>query len=479
MTTQQLETKQPKAFSLLFLVEMWERFGYYGVASLLVLFMTKVFHFSDDHAYSTFAALSALIYITPIIGGYLGDHVIGYQRTLVTGAILLLLGYGLLAFAHGPFYLALAFIIVGSGFFKTAPSTLLGKVYGANDARVDSGFTLFYMSINIGSIISIIICGFLQQHFNWYIAFAACSFGLLLGVSQFLWRKKLLAHIGSPADLQPVKKLRAVLITIGSIAAIWASALLMQHQRLVHQGLVITGVVLGIFFISLLFRLEHQERRRFAACIVLTIFAISFFALYFQAPTTITLFVDRNVDRHLLGFILPASSYYSLNPFWILVLAPLLALTYNKLALKKGDWSISLKFAVGIILMGLGFLVLDWSRYFANAQGLVSSWWVVLSYFLQSLAELLVSAIGLGMITRLSPHKYLGLMYGTWFLATAAAASIAGKIAEFASVPKGITSALQSLPIYASAFDLYGGISVAIGVLALLFVIPLNKLIGE
>ncbi len=479
MTTQQLQTKQPKAFYLLFFVEMWERFGYYGMASLLVLFMTKVFHFTDDHAYSTFAASAALIYVTPLLGGYLGDQILGYQRTLLVGAVLLLLGYGLLAFAHGPFYFALALIIVGSGFFKTAPSTLLGKVYGQQDPRLDSGYTLFYMSINIGSILSILICGFLQQHFNWYTAFAACSLGLLLGVSQFLWHKKLLINVGSAADLKPVKKSLTTLVIIGGIVALWLSAYLMQHQRLIHQGLLITGAILSIFFISLLFKLERQEKRKFAACIVLTIFAISFFALYFQAPTTITLFVDRNVDRHLLGFVIPASAYYSLNPFWILVLAPILATTYNKLALKKGDWSVSLKFAVGIILMGLGFLVLDWSRYFANAQGLVSSWWVVLSYFLQSLAELLVSAIGLGMITRLSPHKYLGLMFGTWFLATAAAASIAGKIAEFASVPKDITNALQSLPIYASAFDLYGGISIAIGVLALLFVIPLNKLIGE
>ena len=438
---------QPKAFYVLFFVELWERFGYYGMATLLVLYMTKALHFTDDLAYSTFGALVAMVYVTPIIGGYLGDHIIGYRRSLLIGASLLVLGYIMLALSSAAYlYLSLGLIIVGSGYFKSMPSVLLGKMYGHNDPRIDGAYTLFYMSINIGSLFSIGSAGFIAQHFGWHTAFAVCAVGMVIAILNYVFFRHLVANYGAPADEKPVKLLTWLVLLIGTIALIWSASFLLTHLTITHGILSITGVIIILFFVKLLITSPPTIRNQLLACLIFTFFAISFFILYFQAPMAINLFIDRNVNHVLLGLYIPTASFWALNGFWIIVLAPILTLFYSRLTAHKGaDLSIAMKFGIGIIIMGFGFLVLNWCAFFADQTAKVSAWWIVLSYFLQSLAELLVSAIGVSMMLRLAPPRLMGLMMGTWFLGTAAAGILAGQVAKIASVPQGPLNPVNSL----------------------------------
>lgn len=475
--------KQPRAFYVLFFVEMWERFGYYGLQALLILYLSKVFDFSDSRAYGTFAAFAALVYATPILGGYVADKLIGYQRTLIAGLLLLILGYFLLSIpisaAHNSlseslFYLALGTIVAGNGFFKTSPSSLLGKVYGARDPRVDSGFTLFYMSINIGSLISMALCGYIATLFGWHAGFFTSVMGLTLGSLTLFFSKKWIKNYGSAADFMPIRKKYLLPIVLGTLIVIGAAALLIRFLGFTQWILLAVGIGALLFYSQLIISSHHEERSKLIACFILTLFAIIFYCLYFQAPQSINLYIDRNVDHHLLGFFIPTPSFQSLNPFWILVLAPILSIFYKRMSTRRGDFSIPAKFAAGIFIMGTGFIVLYVSQFFANADSQVSAWWVVFSFFLQSLGELLVSALGLAMITKLAPQRFLAVMMGTWFLSSSAAAYLSGMLAKLASIPTGIDNPALSLKIYSHVFYKFGWITMSAGILVF-FTIPLIK----
>ncbi|MAZ38864.1 MAG: dipeptide/tripeptide permease [Legionellales bacterium] len=478
--------KQPKAFYILFFVEMWERFGYYGLQALLILYLSKVFNFSDNKAYGTFAAFAALVYATPFLGGFIGDKLIGYHRSLTIGSLMLMCGYFMLSIptqlldAHGSqilFYLALGTIVAGNGFFKTSPASLLGKIYGPDDIRVDSGFTLFYMSINVGSLISMALCGYIAKAISWQAGFATCAIGLALGTITFFMSKKLIANYGSPADFEPLKKKYILPLTTGTLIVIVASALLIRYLGFTQW--ILSFVMLGavLFYGILIKRTNNLERTKLIACFILTIFAIVFYCLYFQAPQSINLYVDRNVDHHIFGLFVPTASFQSLNPFWILVLAPCLSAFYKKMESNRGDFSLPVKFAAGIFIMGLGFMVLYISKFYADATHHVSAWWVVLSFFLQSFGELLVSALGLAMITKLAPPQFIAVMMGTWYLSTSAAAYLSGLLAKLASVPQGITDPAASLKIYSHVFYQFGWITMLIGLLVFCTAPLLKKLI--
>jgi len=478
--------KQPKAFYILFFIEMWERFGYYGLQALLILYLSKTFHFSDDRAYGTFAAFAALVYATPILGGIIGDKILGYQRTLIIGAVMLMLGYFLLAipiamldtgFSEYLFYIALGTIVAGNGFFKTSPSSLLGKVYGPNDPRVDSGFTLFYMSINVGSLVSMALCGYIAKTISWQAGFLTCAIGLALGSLTFLIFKKRIAQYGSTVDFKPINRKYLLPIILGTLGVIVASALLIRFLGFTQWILLFVMLGAILFYIALVSKTRGVERTKLIACFILTIFAIVFYCLYFQAPQSINLYIDRNVDHHLLGLYIPTPSFQSLNPFWILILAPFLSGFYKRMEKTRGDFSIPTKFAAGIFIMGTGFMVLYFSKFYADAMYHVSAWWVVLSFFLQSLGELLVAALGLAMITKLAPPRFIAIMMGTWFLASSAAAYFSGLLAKMASVPQGIQNPALSLKIYSHVFYKFGWFTISASILVFLTIPLLKRLI--
>jgi proton-dependent oligopeptide transporter, POT family len=481
VATPEIHNKQPKAFYLLLFVEFWERFGYYGVQAILVLYVSKALNFTDNQAYETFGGFSALMYIAPLLGGYLADKFIGYQRGLITGLCLLMLGYTTLAAGHSAqlLFLGLTLVVVGCGFFKTCPVSLLGKIYGPDDPRMESSYTLFYMSVNIGGLISMALSGYIITFIGWQAGFDVCAAGLLLAALAFLYFRKLLANVGADADRQPLNKRLLFIIAASTLILLFVFMQLLQHLVIAHWTLAISGVLLIIFYTVMLFRLDTVERNKLIACLVLLVFSIAFWCLYFQMPMTLNLFTDRNVQHSLFGIFFPTSSFQSINPFWIIILAPVLAASYPRLAKHNLNPSIPLKYASGIILVGFAFLLLSLSTHHANAQGIVSSGWVIWSYFLECIAELFIGAISLAMIAKLAPQRLLGMMMGTSFLSLAAASVLSGQLAKLASVTKDQLSPLLTLPVYGHTFMLYGLISIAIGLVTLCFVPFLNRLIKE
>lgn len=469
--------KQPKTFYLIWFVELWERFGFYGMQAILVLYLVKQLNFSDDLSFTTFAAFAALVYAFTSVGGYVGDYLLGTKRTILFGAIVLCLGYLVVSLSnHHTIFYGLGIVAVGNGLFKANPSSLLAKLYNPNDHKIDGAFTLYYMAINIGSFVSISATPYIASKFGWNHAFFVSVIGLIIGIicfcSMIHWAK----DFGSKPDFEKINKLYLFYVITGTIAGAYFSSSLLQQLELAHILLVIAGVAVIIFFVKEILASKGQDRANLIACLILIIEAIFFFTLYQQMPTSINLFSVRNVQPEIFGLEIPPAAFQALNPFWIIVASPVLAYFYSKLGSQGKDLSMPSKFTAGMFCCCIGFFLLSFSSHFANSKGLVSSNWLIASYGFQSIGELLISGLGCAMVARLCPQKLMGIMMGIWFMSTAAAMVTGGFVATIASVPKDITNPLESLPIYTNLFLYIGITTLVISILMLLLVPTLNKL---
>ncbi|SDL30889.1 proton-dependent oligopeptide transporter, POT family [Maridesulfovibrio ferrireducens] len=473
--------KHPKPFYLLFSVEMWERFGYYGMQALLVLFMVTKLGFSDDLADTTFSAFAALVYAFICLGGYVGDKILGNRRTMFFGAVVLAVGYGLLGIDCDRFlYPALGIIIAGNGLFKANPSALVSKLYEKGDSRVDGAFTLYYMAINIGSFAAMSLCPVIQKMYGWNAGFLVCFIGMGIAIGNYIIFRSILDPIGSEADFKPLSVRNLGLTLLGTIFVAFISALLLKHLVVAHELLYVAVLVVAGLFIREIYRAEPHERSNLIICLILMVEAVVFFALYQQMPTSLNLFAARNVHLSIFGIPVQAASFQALNPFWIMVISPFLAMLYTKLDKSGKDLSLPGKFALGMIMCCASFLTLALvARYRADAAGYVSGNWLVLSYCFQSIGELLVSGLGLAMVSRLTPERSMGFMMGAWFMFQSVAMVLGGYIATLASVPNGGIHATKSLVIYGDLFMRIGLVTGAIALVMTLFVPVLKKYIRE
>ena len=305
-------TGQPKPFYLIFFLEIWERFGYYGVQALLVLYMVQKMGFTDTHAYAFFAAFTALAYLLPCVGGYIGDHILGTKRTILLGSVVLAVGYLLLSLPDTPSYflpLSLSVIAVGVGLFKANPSSLLSKVYEGTHHSRDSGFTLYYMAINIGSFLALNLTPILNKYFGWHVAFSFCFIGLVVAIINYLLMRHVVAEFGSYPDRHPLQKASFVLVILLTFVLIGASFLLLQHYQIVAWLLGIGTVLLLAYFFVLIGQAKPHERRGMILFVILFFQGIVFFVIYFQAPTSLTLFALRNVHHTILSIPVQAAQY--------------------------------------------------------------------------------------------------------------------------------------------------------------------------
>lgn len=473
--------KQPKSFYLIFSIEFWERFGFYGMQAILTVYMVKILGMSESTSFVLFGAFSALVYGFVAAGGWIGDKIIGTKRAITLGAIILMVGYLLLGLSTtdghwgGPtlIYIAMGFITVGNGLFKANPSSLLSKVYADNDPRLDGAFTMYYMAINLGSFFSMIITPIVAERAGYGMAFGVSAIGLAITVVNFMMCLKMLKKVGSPADLKPVNRRSLMVVILGSVLASFISSYLLQNLFLAHTILVIAGLtILGCYFKET-FSMTGLERRKMLVAFALMLQGVVFFVLYFQMPTSLNFFAIHNVSPSLFGFQVEPEQFQALNPFWIMLASPLLAMLYGKLGERL---AMPFKFAIGMGLCALSFLVLSWSTSFANTQGIISSNWLVMSYLFQSIGELLVSGLGLAMVAQLVPQRMMGFAMGMWFLTSAAAAVAAGWVASLTSVPEHITTAQESLAIYGDVFGKIGYVTAGITILTFLIAPMLSKI---
>lgn len=468
--------KQPKAFYLIFSIELWERFGYYGLQAIMAVYLVKQLGMSESDSITLFSSFSALVYGLTAIGGWLGDKVLGTKRVIVLGALVLAIGYSLVAWSGhdvSMVYIGMATIAMGSGLFKANPASLLSTCYDKDDPRIDGAFTMFYMSINVGSLVSMMLTPWLAARYGWSVAFALSVVGLAITVINFLMCQKMVKNYGSKPDFAPLNMGKLLATLVGVVVLISVATWLLHHQFIARivLGVIALGIIL--IFAKEAFALQGAARRRMIVAFLLMVEAIVFFVLYMQMPTSLNFFAIRNVEHSILGITFEPEQYQALNPFWIMVASPILAAIYNKM----GDrLPMPHKFAIGMVLCSGAFLVLPLGASFANQMGIVSVNWLILSYALQSIGELMISGLGLAMVAQLVPQRLMGFIMGSWFLTTAGAAMIAGKVANLMAVPEGVNDPLQSLEIYSDVFQKIGIATAIIAVLMMLTAPILNRM---
>jgi len=504
MAIQNPPVSQNRSFSAVFLIEMWERFGFYGMQVLMVTFLMKKLGFVDTKANLVWGAAAALIYATPAIGGWVGDKLLGTRRTMLIGATVLALGYAMLWIpSNNPYmvYCALGVIVVGNGFFKPNAGNLVRKIYEGDETRIDSAFTIYYMAVNIGSMISMTLTPWIRNvvaarygdDMGWHTAFGVCSIGLILGLINYIFMRRALAHIGSPADERPMEMRRALPVFAAGIVLVFVVAFILQSQAVARACVYAAGVIILGVFAHLIRSSQKNERAGLIAALVLTVQTIFFFIFYSQMATSLNLFAQHNVNLDWtilnlhIGWLPERFShwylhltwipeqYQNLNAIWIVILSPVLVLIYNTLGRVGKDPSIAFKFALGFTAVAVGFFMYGVGAHSA-VNGQVSSWTMVWGYGWYSLGEMLVSGLGLAMIARYVPSRMGGFMMGAYYVAVGLSQYLGSIVANAAHIPDNITDPAQSLAIYVSLFNKLGFVGIACVVVALIMLPLMNRL---
>jgi POT family proton-dependent oligopeptide transporter len=551
---------------------MWERFGYYGMRALLTLYLTKHFVFGDREATGLYGGYTALVYLTPLIGGYLADQYLGFKRAVKFGAVLMSLGYFILCFGgpaakpvatidgqkyevqvdrvsgveqqyvidgehrlavkgnddgsvtltandgsgivrqipkghfqpggeRSPFYVmvlltALSMVSVGNGFFKPNISTMVGELYAVGDRRRDTGFTIFYMGINLGSFFSQLLCPWLAEVVGWWAGFGLAAIGMLFSWSLIQFDGGKLKGYGEPPQRSGPD--RAILIYIGACCFVPVFYFLYTNLMAAAPAAPGSGIIGYIASLPLMGKLlfgtfilavpgiliwsamvgDRRELQMMLAAMVMITFNVVFWTLFEQAGSSLTLFADRNTDLSIFGlFRINAGQTQFFNAAFIVLCAPLMSLMWNALARRNLEPTIPIKFAIALILVGAGFLFLVWGASMVGPSFKVGVWWLAGLYLIHSVAELCISPVGLSMITKLSIVRIVGMMMGLWFLSISVAQYVAGIVAQVASVETvggQVTNLQVSLNTYTNVFWTIGWVSAVIG-LVLFILSPLVK----
>jgi POT family proton-dependent oligopeptide transporter len=456
----------PKGLYMLFFAEMWERFSYYGMRAILIFYLTQHWLFNDSKSSLIYGAYTSLVYITPVLGGYLADRYLGQRKAVLFGGVLLAAGHSLMAVEGvggqddptiNVFWAALAFIIVGSGFLKANISVMVGQLYKLTDIRRDGAYTVFYMGINVGAAIGTILVGYLGQTIGWGWGFGLAGIGMLAGLVVFVLGKSALRGAGeAPRPLTKSKEWTLYAIGLGAVAVIWA---LVQYQDVIQSLLVVSGIGLLGYVLYESFKLDKEPRERMFAILFLIALNPLFWGLFEQAGGSMNLYTDRYVDRAGV----PASIFQSINPIYIILLAPLFAGLWQWLGRRGKEPSAPAKFGLALAQMGFANLVLVWGAQAFGLAAMTPVIFIFLYYLLATTGELCLSPVGLSAMNRLAPSYLASLIMGAWFYMTAVGNFVAGKIGEATGGHGGEMSKEKLLDVY----EMFGWISIGAAVLVL------------
>jgi POT family proton-dependent oligopeptide transporter len=436
----------PKALFTLFMVELWERFSYYGMRAFLILYMTaKVvsggFGFDDARAYGIYGAYGALVYLTPLIGGYFADKLLGFRKAIIVGAILMGLGqFTLFMDNQVTFFIGLALLVVGNGFFKPNISSMVGRFYGDADGRRDGAFTLFYMGINMGAFLAPLTCGAIAKNEGWNYGFLAAGIGMVLGFIIFLWgqRQGIYEEIGIKPDEEVRKDVvkqvpNALLPYVAILIMVVLSYFLIMKNDVVD--VILSVLMVGIF--GFLFvqagKMEKVAKQRIWVIVLLLFFTTVFWSFFELAGSALNLFTARNVDRTIFDYEIDETFFQSFNPLFIMLFAPVFSWLWIKLSNANKEPSAPYKFGIGLILLGVGFLVLKLGNG-EDSNGMIPAIFMISLYLLHTLGELVLSPVGLSLVTKLSPKQMVAYMMGIWFLSSSIAHQAGKHIAKLTTV---------------------------------------------
>jgi len=485
----------PRGLSTLFFTEMWERFSYYGIRPLLVLFMIAAlgeggFGFDRDTASSIVGIYAASVYLASLPGGWIADRWLGLRRAIWYGGVFIALGHlsiGLSAvFAKPAFFLGLILIVIGTGLLKPNISAIVGDLYPEGGSRRDAGFSIFYMGINIGALTAPLITGYLGEGpGRWHYGFGAAGVGMVIGL--ITYRLRAVATLGTigaaPSTNDPREHRRVRLISLSVLAVIAAIVLLAMAgairidpvwlaQRM--TAVILTTALLYFVYLFTFAGLTTEEKKRVAVVIVLFVFSLIFWSAFEQAPTSLNLFARDYTDRVIFGWEMPTLWLQSANSVFVVLLAPVFAALWIALGRRGRDLSSPAKFAVGLLLTGLAFLIMVQAANIVvrgGGQVRVSPWWLVASYFLQTTGELAISPVGLSSMTKLAPRRFAGQIMGVWFMAIALGNLIAGLV--------GGRVDPERLPDMPRLFQQTALSLIVAAVICALVVIPIRRMMRE
>lgn len=474
----------PWGLSTLFLTEMWERFSYYGLRPLLVLYMSAAllsggFGFERGEASAIVGIYAASVYLASLPGGWIADRLLGLRKAILYGAVLISLGHisiGVSSFANGklPFFIGLILIVLGTGLLKPNISAIVGDLYPEGGARRDAGFSIFYMGINLGAFLGQLIAGYLGENVGWHWGFGAAGVGMLIGCVFFAIRSKsTLGDIGlhptrNPDPVLQAKQERSVKTWTGVGLAIIALVIVLTSAGVIelkaqvvgqYMTYVLISLAAGFFaFVFIFGGLSSDERKRVLVIFVLFIAAAIFWSAFEQAPTSLNLFAKDFTQREFGGFVVPATWFQIANSAFIIILAPVFAVIWTTLPKFGLDFSSPAKFAIGLAIAAVGFIVMLLAANIvvgSNGTLKVSPMWLLVSYLFQTIGELCISPVGLSSMTKLSPRRYVGQMMGIWFLAAAVGNLIGGLVGghvdpeKLDQMPQLFTATMISLAVSA------------------------------
>jgi len=490
----------PRGLVILFFTEAWERFSYYGMRALLIFYLTQHFLFSDQQSVTIYASYISLVYLTPVLGGVIADRYLGQRKAVTLGAILLVLGHFGMAFEGEPatrvvelgqteivrdafylqaFYFSLALIITGVGFLKANISTIVGALYEENDPRRDGGFTIFYMGINLGAFIAPLICGYLGMTYGWAYGFGLAGVGMLFGLLIFLRWQYLLEGKAEPHNPEYLTEKTFVRLSRETLVYLFALVMVVVCWQLVQNNQVIGGLLgfTGALMIAVIMffaftKCSPVERDRLLVLTFLMFYQVLFWGLFEQIGGSLNLMADRNVEREVAGFVIPAPWFQSVNSLFIITLAPLFSLLWVYLSKRGWEPSTPMKFALGLLQLGAGFLVLVYGvEHFSTPEGKFNMIWLILLILLHTTGELCISPVGLSATTTLSVAKIGGMMMGCFFLSLAAGNFVSGIIGGMASSDTEISSVAG----YMEVFEFVGLLTLGAAVIGVLIVPFLKK----
>ncbi|HUO81349.1 MAG TPA: peptide MFS transporter [Gammaproteobacteria bacterium] len=484
----------PRGLYTLFFTEMWERFSYYGMRALLVLFMVDAVEdgglgFTDQTATAIYGLYTAAVYLVALPGGWIADRLLGAQRSVFYGGVIIMCGHFVLAIpSMQAFFLGLVLVVIGTGLLKPNISAIVGELYDADDARRDAGFTIFYMGINLGAFLGPLVCSTLgeSERFGWHYGFAAAGVGMFFGLVQYKLTQRHLGESGVHAHHRDDSDVgggfekgwigvSAGVLIIALVTFLGLSGVIRFDAPALAAKSTYAIVLFALCYFTYMFLfagLNTVEKKRFVVIIILFLATATFWAGFEQAGSTFNLFAERYTDRVIdaFGWEIPAGWFQSLNSMFIIALAPLYAALWVALARRHLEPSTPFKFAFGLIFLGLGFVVMIFAAQLVAAGNSVAPTWLIMTYLLHTMGELTLSPVGLSSVTKLAPRRFVSQMMGVWFLGTALGNLIAGLIAgQFDH------DAISEMP------DLYLQVvlmTVGAGLLLLIFVKPIRKLMG-
>lgn len=480
-------TGHPPGLYWLFFAEMWERFCYYGMRALLVLYLTKTLMVADARTFAIYGAYTALVYAVTVLGGKLADSLLGYRVAVILGGFLMAIGEFMIL-GGGEFWLlmGMAVIITGNGYFKANISSIVGRLYPDGDPRRDSGFTIFYIGINLGAFLATTVVAQVGESYGYEYGFGLAGIGMVIGAIVFIFGQKHYEGHGLPPDRDRLMKpafgpLSRLHVTIlGTLAVIPIFFFLLTHSDIVGWLLGATAAFVLYLLLSAGFKGGKVLRDRMIVLILLMIFNIVFWACFEQAGSSLTLFADRNIDRVVFGWEMGAATTQFFNPLYILIFGSIFSVMWVKLSKIGKNPNIPMKFGLGIVQLGLGYLVVWLFSGMVDAEYRLPLITMVFLYMLHTTGELFLSPIGLSMVTKLAPKHMTGMVMGAWFLSIAGANYVAAILAQLTGAEHGESgleaTASETLTQYVDIYTQMGLITVGIGVLLMILSKPMNKL---